>query len=194
MLDIKIIRFATPVLAMTGILLTSLSDVSHAVLRRKVNDFRACAGRLVNVGITAEAASRNCARALRPNDLSLCVTKIKKQTQIESVNALSACSQSRRPEDLATCAIGISKTTPADTNVAILEYCGRSLLPVRFAKCVVGLKVEIDLSPNQAMETCIDASDRVTGVLPSFAPVSPPAPSTFQITPEVPAVEPEGQF
>ncbi|MGD1871751.1 MAG: hypothetical protein ACFB02_01740 [Mastigocoleus sp.] len=193
MLNKKTIRSAAPVLAMTGILLTSLSDVSHAVLRRSVNEFRACAGRLVNVGITPEAASSSCANALRPNELSLCVTKIRKQTQIESVNALSACRKSRRPEDLATCAVGISKTTPADANVAILEYCGLSLLPVRFGKCVVGLKREIDLSPTQAMETCIDGSDRFTGVIPSFSPVNLQPPGTFQITPQVPPVEPSGQ-
>ncbi len=65
-------------------------------------------------------------------------------------------------------------------------YCSRSLLPVRFAQCVVGLRAETDSAPVQAMDNCIDASDRaVSGYLPSFIPAtrSQDIQPTFQTTP-----------
>jgi hypothetical protein len=48
---------------------------------------------------------------------------------------------------------------------------------------VVGLRAEIDIAPPQALETCIDASDRVSGFLPTFIP------STAQPTQSRPSFE-----
>lgn len=159
-----------PVLAMTGWLAMSLPSTAQTATYR--NDFRVCAARLLSVSITAEAASLACAMALRPSDLSSCVTRIERQTQIASVDALSSCTQVRRPEELATCVVGISLNTQEAVNPGVLNYCSRSLLPVRFAQCVVGLRAEIDFSPTQVMNSCIDASDKITGVLPSFIPTT----------------------
>lgn len=163
-------KLTVPVLAMTGWLAMSLP--STAVTATYRNDFRVCSGRLLSVGITAEAASQACATALRPSDLSSCVSKIERQTQIAAVDALSSCRQVRRPEELATCVVGISLNTQEGVNSTVLNYCSRSLLPVRFAQCVVGLRAEIDLAPTQVMDSCIDASDKITGFLPSFIPAT----------------------
>jgi hypothetical protein len=168
MFKTKAIQMIAPALAIAGCLGASIPSV--AVAASYNNDYRACAGRLLSVGITAQAASQSCAKALRPRELSSCVLYIKKRTQISAADALSACSQSRRPEDLATCVVGISKNIQEAVNPAALKYCGRSLLPVRFAQCVVGLRSEINVAPTQVMDTCIDGSDSLSGVMPSSTP------------------------
>ncbi|MEH2155683.1 hypothetical protein [Nostoc sp.] len=157
-----------PVLAIAGWLTTILPNV--AVAASYSNDYSVCAGRLLSVGITAEAASQGCAKALRPTDLAGCVAKIEKQTQIAATDALSYCGKARRPEELATCVVGVSSSTQEAVNPAALDYCGRSLLPVRFGQCVVGLRSKIDLPPTQALDTCIDASDTVIGASSSSTP------------------------
>ncbi|MBK1986432.1 hypothetical protein A0J48_002505 [Sphaerospermopsis aphanizomenoides BCCUSP55] len=176
--------FTVPVITIAG-LLTSILP-SQAVIDSYRNDYRACAAQLLSVGVTAQEASKGCASALRPRELSTCVAKIKKQTQISPTDALYSCSQARRPEDLAACVVGISKSTKEENNQATLAYCGRSLLPVTFAQCVVGLRKEIDIAPIQAFDACIDASDRASnigvgtttppGLMPRFETV--PMPST----------------
>jgi hypothetical protein len=154
--------FTVPVVVIAG-LLTSILP-SHAVIDSYRNDYRACAAQLLSVGVTTEAASQGCATAMRPRELSTCVAQIKKQTQINPTDALYSCGQARRPEDLATCVVGISKSTKEEINQATLSYCGRSLLPVTFAQCVVGLGKEIKMTSIQALDTCIDASDRSSGI------------------------------
>lgn len=155
----KVLRTLTaPVVAIAGLLTNMLP--SQAVIDSYRNDYRACAAQLLRAGVTAQAASQGCATVLRPRELSSCVAKITKQTQIAPADALYSCSQARRPEDLATCVTGISKSTQQAINQAALTYCQRSLLPVTFAECVVGLRKEIDLTPIQSLDTCIDASHR----------------------------------
>ncbi len=159
----KAIRLTAPVLAIAGWLLA----IAPGMAASYNNDYRVCAGRVLGDGVTAQAASQACARALRPRDLASCVVYIKNNTEIAATDALSACNQARRPKELASCIAGISKNTQGAVNPDVLNYCGRSLLPVRFAQCVVGLRSEIDLTPIQALNTCIDGSDRIGGVPPS---------------------------
>ncbi|GAB1537697.1 hypothetical protein NUACC21_03480 [Scytonema sp. NUACC21] len=185
------IRLTAPALAVAGWL--AMTSQGMAITANYRNDFRVCAARLLSVGIAAETASQACAEALRPGDLSSCVTKIERQTEIEAVDALPTCRQARRPEDLATCVTGISRYSREAVNPAILNYCGRSLLPVRFAECVVGLRAEIDFASNQALDTCIDASGKLTGVLPTFIPATAQpteARPTYEATPLPPQSTP----
>ncbi|MDF5734970.1 MULTISPECIES: hypothetical protein [unclassified Nostoc] len=158
-----------PVLAIAGWLTTIFPNV--AVAASYSNDYSVCAGRLLSVGVTAEAASQGCAKALHPRDLAACVTKIEKQTQIAATDALSSCGKARRPEELSTCVVGVSSSTQEAVNPAALDYCGRSLLPVRFGQCVVGLRSsKVDLQATQILETCIDAGDSVIGASSSSTP------------------------
>ncbi|WP_009630655.1 hypothetical protein [Synechocystis sp. PCC 7509] len=124
------------------------------------NDYRFCAARLLALNISADAISTSCATALQPKTLSNCVYDIQRQTNILATDALNTCRQVRQPQDLATCVVGISINSQEDTIAEVLDYCRLSLLPVRFAECVVGLRQEIDVTPIQAMNTCIDGSDR----------------------------------
>jgi hypothetical protein len=166
----KAIKLVAPVIAIAGWLAMPLQSMAVTATYR--NDFRVCAGRLLSVGVTAEAASQACGTALRPRDLASCVANIQRQTQIPASDVLSTCRQARRPEQLASCVVGINRYSRETVNPSVLNYCGRSLLPERFAECVVGLGAEIDFATTQAMETCIDASDRISGFLPSFIPAT----------------------
>ncbi|MFW9264879.1 hypothetical protein [Nostoc sp. CALU 546] len=157
-----------PVLAIAGWLTTILPNT--AIAASYSNDYSVCAGRLLSVGVTAEAASEACAAALRPRDFAACVVKIDKETQIAATDALSSCGKARRPEELATCVVGVSLNTKEEANPAVLEYCGRSLLPVRFGQCVVGLRSQIDFPATQALDTCISADDSVVGASSSSTP------------------------
>ena len=189
-------KLTAPVLAMAGILGIPLPSkaISNPFIRNQ-NEYRVCAARLLSVGIQAETASNACAAALRPKEVSSCVGQIQQRTQIPATDSLAFCGQSRRPNDLATCVVGIGTTSQETVNPAILSYCNRSLLPVKFGQCVVGLRSEIDFSPTQAMESCIDASDRISNVVPLSTPgvgVPPAPPSegfspTFETTPLPPA-------
>ncbi|MDH6060795.1 hypothetical protein NWP17_10125 [Chrysosporum bergii ANA360D] len=162
------IGLTTPVLAVAGLL--AMMTPSMAVTTSYANDYRLCTAQLLKLGITEQAVSQGCAAAVRPRDLSACVVKINKQTQISVVDALSSCEQARRPQNFSSCVVGIARNTPEAVNTTVLNYCGRSLLPDRFSQCVVGLLSEIDMAPTQAMDTCIDASDRVGGFSPAFTP------------------------
>lgn len=153
---------AVPTVVIAGLFANILP--SQAIIDSYRNDYRTCAAQLLKSGVTAEAASKFCATALRPRELSSCVAKITKNTEINSTEALASCRQGRRPEDLATCVVGISKSTEQAINQATLSYCERSLLPVTFAQCVVGLRKEIDLDPIQSLNTCIQANDSSIGL------------------------------
>ena len=183
--NIKITNLTASVLAMAGVLGVTLpSNAISNSFRR--NDYRVCAARLLSVGIPAEAASRACASALRPREVSSCVGKIQRKTQIPATDSLGFCGQARRANDFATCVVGIGTRSEETANPAILNYCSRSLLPVEFGKCVVGLRSEIDFSPTQAMESCIDARDRISNIVPSSTPGVRPSTEfrpTFETTP-----------
>ncbi|BAZ17689.1 hypothetical protein NIES4071_95690 [Calothrix sp. NIES-4071] len=193
------------VLAMTGLFSSVLMPAMGQIEPSTAIDYRGCAASLLRLGITPEVASQSCAAVLRPRDFSNCVTRIQRQTQVAAADILPSCRLARRPNDLATCVVGISTSKRDSFDPSIFNYCSRSLLPVRFASCVVGIRREIDFSAVQAMETCIDASDRLGGLLPSFVPtnrtpVNTPVPNqsqpnqfnrTFETTPVQPAPVPQ---
>lgn len=133
---------------------------TQAITTNYNNDYRACTGRLLSVGIKPEDAAKGCAAVLRPSQFSKCVSNIAKGTAIGATEALPFCRIARRPEELGACVVGINRNGQERANAAALTYCSRSLLPARFAQCVVGLRRELDYGVNQAMDICIDGSDR----------------------------------
>ncbi|RCJ27139.1 hypothetical protein A6770_02515 [Nostoc minutum NIES-26] len=174
----KAIRLTVPILTVAG-WLAAIAPVL-AITASYSNDYRVCAGRILREeeGVTQQSVSQACAQALRPRELADCVVDIKKNTKIVAADALAYCSEARRPRDYGICVVGISNNTEEAFNPATLDYCRRSLLPVRFAQCVVGLRSEIkDLPPTQALDTCIDGSDRIGG-LPASSTLLPTQRST----------------
>jgi hypothetical protein len=71
--------------------------------------FDVCAGELNALGIPPEKTSAACADALHPEDLSVCVLSIKKNTEILAEDALESCYRVRRPVDLARCVVRINE-------------------------------------------------------------------------------------
>ncbi|MDX2099086.1 MAG: hypothetical protein SFW36_15015 [Leptolyngbyaceae cyanobacterium bins.59] len=124
------------------------------------NDYETCTGDLLTAGIAPAEAATACARALIPQDLSTCVTRIRQNAGVTATDALATCVQVRRPVDLATCVVGIRQNQQSSAIPEVLDNCRRSLLPVRYGECVVGLARKINsLTPTVAMNTCIDARD-----------------------------------
>ncbi|MCL1469508.1 hypothetical protein LAY57_02330 [Argonema antarcticum A004/B2] len=149
--------WATPLWTLLSLTVAIPSQPAFAVQR---NNFQLCASELLRGGISAAVAAEACAASLYPKDLTICVTQIYQQTNIAARDALSTCTKVRRPRDLATCVVNISNGTQNSLAPDVLDNCRSSLLPVRFAECVVGLNREVDFSVGQMMGTCIDASDR----------------------------------
>jgi len=190
------------VLGISGWLGMALTPSAIAKVSYPVNDYRGCAVSLLRLGINGESAAQACAEVLRPREFATCVTKIQKQTQVAAIDILPSCRLARRPDDLATCVVSVSGSKKEAFDPSVFNYCNRSLLPQRFAQCVVGLRKEIDFSAVQAMDTCIDASDKLGGLLPSFTPArrnqveTPTQPSnqfnrTFETTPTQPVPIPQ---
>ena len=180
-----LIRIAASQLAVVGWLAMTLPSTAANIPTSYRNTYRGCAGRLVSVGISSEDAATACAGALRPTEVSRCVVEIKQKTAIAAEDALSTCRQDRRPNEVARCVVGISRNSEAVAGV--LDYCGRrSLLPVRFAECVVGLRREIEISPTQAMDSCIDESDQISEFAPNFVPANQTPVKPAPPTPNVP--------
>jgi hypothetical protein len=123
-------------------------------------EFQICAAQLVRFSaVSPEVASRACAEALRPEDLSRCVVTISQITPTLTQDVLRACTRVRRPVELARCVFDISDNNRDSEVPAVLSYCRRSLLPIRFSECVTGLTREIDFSTARALQSCIAAED-----------------------------------
>ncbi|AFY65550.1 hypothetical protein [Geitlerinema sp. PCC 7407] len=134
-------------------------------------DYRRCASNLVEAGIRPEEAAEACSTVLHPEDLSRCVDRLDERTEIAATDALAACRRVRRPVELATCVTDIRQKTENAAEPQVLDNCRRSLLPERYANCVVGLTEGTDLAVNVALQSCIDGRDRVNDFYPTFIPV-----------------------
>jgi hypothetical protein len=135
-------------------------------------DFQDCAGALLDEGIDPEVVALACGTARQPDDLADCVVGINDPTLTPDA-ILSACRRVRRPIELAGCFNQIQEDRQAgETTEAanVLENCRLSLLPERFADCVIGLRDEIEFPVSAAMDSCIAAGDRPRNVIPNFQP------------------------
>ncbi len=201
-----LIRFATTQLAVAGWLAMTVSSADAAYNLNyypyayiSPSDFRACAARLLSVKISPDMAAASCSGAINPRVLSSCVIDIKRKTTIAAVDALNTCRQARQPNEVASCVVGISRNIGGKAAPSELNYCGSSLLPVRFADCVVGLRRASNFAPTQAMDYCIDATDQLFDLSPTFVPQNgtPSIPYPTQggpqnLTPSIPNQTPSG--
>lgn len=130
-----------------------------------------CATDLLAVGLSAESAAAACAQALYPEEVSGCVLGVTTITDLTAEAALSACSRDRRPLEVATCVAHIQEMLPVDNAAPVLENCHHSILPVRYADCVVDIALATALATTESMALCIAAGDRPVEVAPSFIPV-----------------------
>lgn len=125
------------------------------------NPFNVCARDLIDSGIAPEVAGEACGEALVPSDLSFCVSRTNQPGVITPEEALNACYQVRRPRDLATCFNNIDRRVDLTSTTAteVLDNCRKSLLPKRYAQCVVGLTSQGEsITTEQALDDCLSTS------------------------------------
>lgn len=150
-------------------------------------EFQICAAQLVRfASVSPESASVACAQALHPEEYSRCVVTISLRTPAATNNALAACTRVRRPVELSRCVIDITDRARDSQVPSVLEYCRRSLEPIRFSQCVSGLTREVDFATPKALDTCIAAEDFPRQLFPNFVP----PPSSQPTVPTVPNVLP----
>lgn len=147
----------------------------------QANAFNTCTRELLSSGIEGDMAAVACADALVPSDLSHCVRRIAEKTAISPETALNSCYRVRRPRDLAVCVTNIDSkvlnanvkseaaemtTDPLDL---ALDNCRKSLLPGRYFRCVVGITRQVaTISPEVAMNNCLNAEDYPSELFPDF--------------------------
>ena len=150
-----------------------------------LTEFQVCANELLRADVSPERASVACSQALAPKDLSGCVLRINYQTPTISDEALAACTRVRRPLELASCMVDINTRTEGSDAIRVLDYCRRSLLPVRFSECVIGLSREVDASTPGALDTCIAADDFPRQLFPTLVPPPSANPTPPNIIPSL---------
>jgi hypothetical protein len=181
-------------LATVGVLITNIPIPSAQADNYRLNpsaaDYQTCVKGVLSTGVQANEAGAACAAALRPTDVSKCVTKIN-GAKITGIDALNSCQRVRRPNELASCVVGINNLskTPATDTLSILDFCRRSLLPDRFAQCVIGLSGQINSPTSQIMNICIDARDPLTSTLDN-TPAATPMPQLTPTPPATPMTQP----
>ncbi len=156
--------------------------------RPSKRDYDRCTERLLTLNVSVEEATSACARSLKPSDLSKCVVDVVDAGGVEAIAALGACRQVRRPVEMSSCVEDIrgkiSEAVPGD----VLENCRRSVLPERYANCVIGTTRAANYQPGQALSTCIDGVYLPRELDPTFIPYPLP------VVDNTPAVEPAPIF
>lgn len=153
--------------------------------------YRRCADVLLRQGIVPQSAASACAVALRPENLSSCVSNINRgnKSGLNPNDILNSCQQVRRPDELSTCVIDIGRKIRDVEPGLILKSCQNSLLPKLYSQCVLGLSPEVGLSGNDLLGTCLDPKSYTSNVtLPNSTMSEPVAPS--EMTPVMEPIPP----
>ncbi|MCL2933600.1 MAG: hypothetical protein MGG11_15525 [Trichodesmium sp. MAG_R03] len=144
-------------------LLMAIPEAATAQANRK--SFRICSRDLLSVGLSEEEVANACGAALKPRDLSKCVTKIYDNTTTEfpAEKILLNCQQVRRVDELGTCVENINTSVKDTFNEAtVLESCRLSLLPESFSSCVIGLSANLGLSTEELLATCLNPNQQIS--------------------------------
>lgn len=119
-------------------------------------DYATCAAGLQAAGLSPQLTAQACAMAVRPTQLSTCVTRINTDTGVAAEEALLGCVSVRRPEQMASCVVDITLNRSDANPLTVLDSCSRSLLPQNHAFCVLGLTSATEALPvASALETCL---------------------------------------
>ncbi len=129
-----------------------------------------CIADLLEVGLAADAVASACASALRPDQVGSCVLDVTTATEISAEVALAACSRDRRPLEVASCVVNIHNALAVGSSAAVLNHCHRSILPARYADCVIDTALVAEIATTESMALCIAAGYRPVDVAPSFIP------------------------
>jgi hypothetical protein len=158
------------------------AELFGGIFSNQPNPYLVCSRDLAGAKIATTDAASACAQALRPKDLGACVVRIANE-KIAGTDALSVCRQVRRPIEAGNCVARIRQQASDAAVVDVLDSCRRSLLPERYAECVVGLNRQLKVGGKEAIGTCLNASDRPTDVLPTFIPAGAEIPGATSPVP-----------
>ncbi len=136
--------------------------------RAVANDYEDCANTLIEAGLDGSAAAGACGKAFNPTDLSSCTLDVTRVADINADQALLACQSDRRPKELATCVEDIHQSLEVGNSTAVLNGCRRSVLPLRFSDCVVGVATAADLAVADSLVQCSATGYIPTDVAPTF--------------------------
>lgn len=156
---------AIPFALITGL---TASMVILSAPQAIANDFESCTSGLIAAGIAEVSAAGACGTALHPAELSSCTADVLGAAEVDAEQALVACQSDRRPKELATCVGDIHQGLEVANSTAVLNNCRRSVLPVRFSDCVVGVATAADLAVADSMTQCLAAGYRPEDVAPTF--------------------------
>lgn len=156
----------------TGVSLLANTQQANA----STEGYRRCADALLRQGITPQAAASACAVALKPEQLSSCVSDINRRNKsgLNPNDILNSCQQVRRPNELSTCVIDIGRKIRDVEPGSILRSCQNSLLPRRYSQCVLGLAPRVGLSGNDLLGTCLDPKNYVSDLTSPNSTMSEP--------------------
>lgn len=138
----------------------SLAIASKPVAAAKGNPFGVCTEELLSIGIGTDTAVEACSRALLPDELSLCAIGIVEKAGADAAFALDNCFRVRRPDELAICALEIDEAFMSADPTVVVDSCRRSILPLRFADCVIGVGLGADIAVDTALQNCLAADNK----------------------------------
>ena len=170
-LSSRITRWSAIPLVTAGLLGAVAAPLPPALAQVNDYDYTRCAEDLLAAGLDDETIAAACALAYRPQEVSSCVVDVTDATAIAPKDALSACSRDRRPLEVATCVTGIHQDLTVADSKTVLDYCHRSLLPVRYSDCVISLAETVGLSTEESLAQCISAGYRPENVAPTYIPL-----------------------
>jgi hypothetical protein len=130
-----------------------------------------CASELLATGLDPDTVAQACSLAYRPTEVSGCVTGVLTLADVTPVEALGACSRDRRPDEVATCVTSIHEVLVVKNSFSVLDYCHRSILPERYAACVIGITATVGYTTDESLYSCIAAGYRPENVAPTYIPL-----------------------
>jgi hypothetical protein len=152
----KLLQKTFTLTAIASLLGLSYINPSQA---RSATDFDQCLKELTLSGLSSNQSAQACSKAFRPKELAYCIQRVKFSTEVNPDKILENCTKVRRPVELAKCVEDIRKKTENTDPNSVISYCGRSLLPQRFAECVIGVNSQGNVPVNEALDMCIKTKD-----------------------------------
>ncbi len=122
------------------------------------NSYQTCAEEMLGAGISSDVAADACAGALKPENLSSCVTQIYDST-VEGVDPSSIlfnCQRVRRPQELGTCVVDILENIPEANSEIAIENCRQSRLPQLYGSCAIGLYQQLQMPYTEIFASCLN--------------------------------------
>ncbi|MEL6402276.1 MAG: hypothetical protein AAFR26_24855 [Cyanobacteria bacterium J06626_4] len=171
--SLALFQYPVMPLATIGLIATSAFSLMTSPAQAQATDFDYdnCASELLDAGIAPDAAAAACAMSYRPTEISSCVSGVLNASAVLPESALVACSRDRRPDEVATCVSNIHADLVVNDSEMVLEHCHRTILPERYAACVVGIANEVDYTTEDSLTTCIAAGYKPLDIEPSYIPL-----------------------